>query len=334
MALASPAFVAGILLWFAISARVSASPVIGVLTQPLLGGSYIEAWYVRWLEGQGARVVPLRYDAPSAEIDNLLGKINAVLLAGGGANISEASDYGRVSAAVFRAAQKEKMPLWATCLGFEQVVLYSSEESWPGPVTAGWDSGDLLLPLNLTEDALVPPATLFNNWPESLLKTAAEQPWTWHSHHKSVSIADFSKRPKLTAFWKVLATNRDRKGLEFVSVVQAKHGRSIFATQFHPEKNAYEFDRPRSAGIAGDLPAHSAGAVEAMNFFAATFVGEARKFRGFRFEESEYWAADIRQFGTKISSSLKGSWLPPHMELYFMPAWEKSPAARSNLFTV
>ena len=41
-------------------------------------------------------------------------------------------------------------------------------------------------------------------------------------------------------FWKVLSINNDEEGLEFISTMEAIDY-PFFGTQFHPEKNAFEW---------------------------------------------------------------------------------------------
>ena len=43
------------------------------------------------------------------------------------------------------------------------------------------------------------------------------------------------------SFWEILSTNEDDDGLEFVSLMEAKGGLPIWGSQFHPEKNAFEW---------------------------------------------------------------------------------------------
>ena len=51
----------------------------------------------------------------------------------------------------------------------------------------------------------------------------------------------------MDTFWDILSVNEDVNGLEFVSTMEAKNY-PIFGTQFHPEKNAYEW-APKYPGI-------------------------------------------------------------------------------------
>lgn len=309
----------------------SFGPLIGVLAQPLdsgVSGSYIQAWYIKWLEAVGARIIPLRYDAPVNETNTLLERVHGILFPGGGAHIDEASsDYGRFGASVFHAAWKIRMPMWGTCLGFEQMMLYSSGATWPGPLTDGWDAEELFLPLNLTADV----ASLLSNWPAALRQEIAGNPWTWHMHQFGVSPEAFTQLPQLQKSWQVLATNRDRRGKEFVSLVEARGGFPFFASQFHPEKNAYEFEIPANTSIDGSLPVHSAAAVDAMSRFAFAFIDRAHNFRNFGFTQDEFWKWSIAQWPMTLAGNLKGAdWLPKHMQVFYFPPWNISFASNSS----
>mmetsp|Transcript_58173 Transcript_58173/g.188269 ORF Transcript_58173/g.188269 Transcript_58173/m.188269 type:complete len:353 (-) Transcript_58173:225-1283(-) len=297
------------------------SPVIGVLAEPLgedTPGSYLEAWYVKWVEAQGARVVPLRYDAPAAEVEALLARVNGLLFPGGGVAISEEAPYGSFSSNIFTRALQERMPVWGTCLGFEQLMLYSSGEPAPGPLTSGWASEKIMLPLNLTQQGKVSP--LLADWPEDLKRATARENVTWHFHEAGVSTSDFEKSETLSKFWHVLATNVDLRGQEFVSVVEGKDGLPFFGTQFHPEKNANEFEESSEASLPGGDSVHSAAAVEMAARMAQHFVGRARGFLKFGFTREEFWKWSIANWPMQLAGQLKQfAALPPHMQVYYFP---------------
>eukprot|EP00164_Ancoracysta_twista_P000843 GFYU01001111.1.p2 GENE.GFYU01001111.1~~GFYU01001111.1.p2 ORF type:complete len:160 (-),score=28.95 GFYU01001111.1:1036-1515(-) len=80
-------------------------PVIGVLAQPAasadaellmgqLGGikgsepTYIAGSYVKWVEGAGARVLPIPWDVEEDELMGYFRNINGLLFTGGGADIN------------------------------------------------------------------------------------------------------------------------------------------------------------------------------------------------------------------------------------------------------
>lgn len=312
--------------------RATFGPVIGVLTEPLdsdYPGSYLEDWYVRWVESQGARVVPLRYDAPEQEIDALLKRVNGLVFPGGGAAIEPSSKYGSFGLKVFNAAVQDRIPTWGTCLGFEMLMLYSSGLAGEGPLTGGWDAEKLELPLLLTDAGKA--SALVADWPDELLRAVASNNVTWHFHQSSVAIADFEKNEVLTNFWSLVATNKDRRGMEFVSVAEGKN-LPFFVSQFHPEKNANEFEQPDEGGVPGHDSVHSESAVDMANLFARHFVGRARSFRDFGFTQEEFWNASIRAWPVHNAGQVKGlEDLPTHMQVYYFPPFKATESSEAEV---
>lgn len=302
---------------------VSASvPVVAVLAQPDYPPtpgdqkSYVAASYVKWLEAEGARVVVLRYDEPQELTASILEWINGVVFPGGDGGFQD--QYGDFGRFVFTQVVKRGIPTWGTCLGFQQLVYFSSNESFPGPISPGWNStdGPTMLPLNLTSTGKH--SALFGDWPKALLQKAGREPWLWHAHHWSVSTQDFERRQVLRDFWDVLAVNSDSRGLEFVSIVKSKK-LPMFGSIFHPEKNAFEFQQP-SPELAETLPVHSASAVDVARRLAASFVAECAKFQGQKkisFQEVYKWSIHNWQ---PVYTAPLGSMFE---EQYFFPPWGK-----------
>ena len=71
-------------------------------------------------------------------------------------------------------------------------------------------------------------------------------------------------------FWTILSTNHDVNGLEFISLLEATDY-PIWGSQFHPEKNAYEWTLkyPR-------IP-HDSDSIHSAAFFAEFFVEHTRQ---------------------------------------------------------
>ena len=69
-------------------------------------------------------------------------------------------------------------------------------------------------------------------------------------------------------------TNKDREGLEFISTVEA-YKYSIYATQWHPEKNVYEWQKVD--GVPYEAINHSPDAILISQYMADFFVQETRK---------------------------------------------------------
>ena len=64
-------------------------PTVGILSIPMTvtyhknTHSYIPASYVKWIEMNNARVIPIPYDTPIGAMDMILNQVNGVLFIGG-----------------------------------------------------------------------------------------------------------------------------------------------------------------------------------------------------------------------------------------------------------
>lgn len=251
------------------------APVIGVLTQNSLthnpGKSYLAASYVKYLESAGARVVPIHYEADKANLTATFSMINGLLIPGGAQNLVDPTNPFMVAArtlydlAVESNRQGEVFPIWGTCMGFQTVSILAANS--PNVLSTGFDSENLPLPLTLTAAANT--SRLFSAAPPGLLDALATLPITMNSHHDGVTPADFAASSDLSSTFTILSTNVDRSGRAFVSTMEAKQ-LPFYATQWHPEKNAFEW-------TADENIPHSAIAVAACQFTAKFFVDQARQ---------------------------------------------------------
>ena len=82
------------------------------------------------------------------------------------------------------------------------------------------------------------------------------------------------KTPSLANFYKILSTNKDLQGVEFVSTIEANNY-PIYGTQWHPEKNAYEWGMD-SDGIPKEGINHSPQAIAVEQYMANFYVQQAR----------------------------------------------------------
>ncbi|KAM9839805.1 gamma-glutamyl hydrolase [Aulostomus maculatus] len=255
------------------------SPIIGVLSQELRSplphrAAYIAASYVKYLESAGARVVPIMIDRTVEEYKALFSSINGILYPGGGVSIVS-SGYQRAAKIFYELAieanqRGDYFPVWGTCLGFEQLTyLTSSNTKLSRTNTTG-----VPLPLNFTNEAK--DSRLFRGFPAELLDALASEALTENSHKWSLAVETYTTNAELNQFYKVLSTNTDGY-IEFVSTAEARDY-PIYGTQWHPEKNAFEW---RKAYIP-----HSPSAVQVTFYMAEFFVNEARK-NVHRFESEE-----------------------------------------------
>lgn len=250
--------------------KTNERPIIGVLAQDVFDpkpyrNSYIAASYVKFLESAGARVVPVMINKSEDEYSRLFKSINGVLFPGGGVSL-ESSGYSKAAGIFYRLALEansngDYFPVWGTCLGFELLTLLTSGEL----LLSHTNTSGIALPLDFTED--VKGSRLFKEFPEELMKSLATEPLTENSHQWSITTENFTANKKLKKFYRVLSTNTDGHN-KFVSTMEA-YDFPIYATQWHPEKNAFEWTRPY-------IP-HTPSAIKTTFYMANFFVNEARK---------------------------------------------------------
>jgi len=256
-------------------AAVNDRPILGILTQPESGngtGTYIAASYVKFLESAGARVVPVHFDASRAELKQLFGSINGLLLPGGGADLSNGTlihSAGRLLYDLAVAANDagDTFPIWGTCMGFQFLSLLAARN---GSVLCQhcYDTEGVALPLHFDEPAATK-SRLYGHLPASLKQSLASEALTLNAHHDGIAPSTFASNARLAAAFDVLSTNVDGHGRAFVSSIEAK--RYPFAgTQWHPEKNNFEWHE--GVGIP-----HSAAAVAVSQYVANFVVGMARQ---------------------------------------------------------
>ncbi|KAI4827167.1 hypothetical protein KUCAC02_030585 [Chaenocephalus aceratus] len=184
-------------------------PIIGVLAQENIpddqyahGVSYIAASYVKFLEGAGARVVPVRINRTEEEYAHIFNAINgraAKIFYDLALKANDAGDY---------------FPIWGTCQGFQQLSVLTANKN----LLTITDTKAVALPLTLTP---AQSSRLFRSFPKDLLQSLAVENITGNFHKWSLSLQNYSRNAKLKRFYKVLSTNNDGKK-EFISTMEAQ----------------------------------------------------------------------------------------------------------------
>ncbi|XP_071340750.1 gamma-glutamyl hydrolase isoform X2 [Trachinotus anak] len=249
------------------SAKRNDRPIIGVLAQDVYSPkpnqtAYIAASYVKFLEAAGARVVPVMINQTREEYKTLFNSLNGILYPGGSASIIS-SGYQRAAKIFYELAIEannngDYFPVWGTCLGFEQLAYLTSGDA----VLSRTNTTGVSLPLVFTNETK--DSRMFKGFPDELMKALASEPLTENSHKWSLALLTYDTNEELKKFYKVLSTNTDGN-IEFVSTMEA-YDYPIYGTQWHPEKNAFEWRRPYYA--------HSSSAVKTTFYMAEFFVSE------------------------------------------------------------
>jgi gamma-glutamyl hydrolase len=200
------ALVAALVASAALVGAATEAPVIGILTVPDLSGDCItiaeqlrassgrevgscfDSLYSEWIGAAGGQVVPIRYDAPPAELERLFRSVNGVLFTGGETDIRETnSTYMRAAARLFNLAvaahdSGEHVPLWGTCMGFQTLAILAAGRadaltSRGVPETnPGFDSDDISLPLDFIAKQ---GGTGWSNFAKGIVAVGGQAPLGW-----------------------------------------------------------------------------------------------------------------------------------------------------------
>ena len=252
-----------------------AVPVIGILTQPLFNSSssYIAASYVKWLEVGGATSIAIPYDASTDMVQDILAQVDGVLFPGGGAPVPEAAKE------VWRLLRKEyhprgdMVPLWGTCLGMEFIVQLAADRFGEDSILeSGYNATNVSLPLLNVERV-----GLYES--DNIYDSVVYHNITMNNHHLGVSPSRFQVTESLSRHWRITSTNMDLSGKPFVSTMEPidKHNNPIYAVQFHPEKNAFEYGFHPNTTIPYEAINHSPTAIAFSVHMVGFFVNMAKE---------------------------------------------------------
>ena len=83
--------------------------------------------YVNWVEAVGARVVPIIMNEPWEVTENKIRNLNGLIFPGGDGDCLE---WGgpMFDLAVEMNETGQVYPVWGTCLGFESMTIWASQE--------------------------------------------------------------------------------------------------------------------------------------------------------------------------------------------------------------
>jgi len=285
--------------WLSAGVAQNLRPVIGIMTQPISSDlSYLAASYVKYIEGAGAQVVPVRYDAPTANLSAIFAGLNGLLFPGGGASLALNSSYFQASQFMWNLAMNanrkgDHFPIWGTCLGFQLISVLVGNES---VLTSGFDSENYPIALTFTANATQSRLFDTSTCPSYVYNALGTKPITMNNHQDGVTPAAFVFSSAMTSFYRMMSTNVDRKGREFVSTIEGLN-MPVYGTQWHPEKNLYEWNYDEQ------IP-HSLEAVLSAQYVADFFVNEARQ-NTHQFSQEVLDELLIYNFNAVFTGSLK-----------------------------
>ncbi|CAG9770693.1 unnamed protein product [Ceutorhynchus assimilis] len=255
------------------------TPIIGVLSQETYiissyfpnatYDSYIAASYVKYLESAGARVVPIWIGQNEDYYRRVVQYTNGLFFPGGGTYFNETGGYGEAATQLYKIALEYNnkgvyYPVWGTCLGM-QVLMYAAL-SGIKDIRVDCNLRNVAVPLDFVED--YKKSRMFRNAPQDIIDILKQQNTTYNLHRYCLT-KSVLKENDLLDEWKILTTNKDINGFEFISAMEHKDF-PFYGIQFHPEKNQFEFKRNKG------FP-HTFNSIKVAQYFANFFVNECRK---------------------------------------------------------
>ncbi|KAL4239715.1 hypothetical protein ACF0H5_000519 [Mactra antiquata] len=249
-------------------------PIIGVIAQESdsnlkqYGDTYIPAAYFQYIEMGGARGVPILVQKDAEYYDKMFDSLNGILFPGGGVSLL-ISGYAKAAKIFFDKAVKaydsdgDYFPIWGTCMGFQILTAMTTGKD----LLTYFDAEDIALPLKFSSD--FEKSHLFKDLPEDVYQYLSKRNVTENFHHYGLEPSMFDATPDLNKFYRVLSTNEDRSGKEFISTMEAiKY--PIYGTQWHPEKPNFQWNTHYHIN-------HGPDAIRVAQYFASFLVDEARK---------------------------------------------------------
>lgn len=253
---------------------INHTPVIGIISQTLekemvndtrFAGyySYIMKSYVDWVEAAGARVVPLIVGEPENVTLDKIQRVNGILFPGGDGDYLE---YGRK---VFQVAKEMNdngtyLPVWGTCMGYEYIVSYISDDGWDVLNVYDYETGSMAL--EFTE---APGETKMFNWLGNKAYLFENYNLTYNAHHWGMNPDKFKTDKGLQELFKLTSISYMPDGRPFVATIESEQY-PFFGTQFHPEKATRVFREDLYID-------HSWTSIELNTHFAEFFVYQTRK---------------------------------------------------------
>ena len=251
-------------------------PLIGILSQEGApapeGFSYIAASYVKFVEAGGARAVPILVDDDEETLRAKFEAVNGLLIPGGGAGLEKGDNFHDQASKILKWAMEsfdsgEPFPIHGTCLGFQLLSILINDDD-PNTLHKDMDSANLPSKLIFTEEAYNKESGIMTVFDSDFIEVLSEKTISYENHHHGVLTTTFKNSTSLVNFFDVLATANDRQGLNYIAMMESKKY-PITATQFHPEKNAFEW-------VTTEDINHSGYGVKLMQTIANFLISEAR----------------------------------------------------------
>jgi len=291
------------------------SPIIGIVSipsdypqYPEASWSYLVGSYVKYLQQAGAQVVPVPWDLPQDEMTFLLDRLNGVLFTGGSADFDdpvtgELTPFGislnNIVQYVIKQNKNGKYyPLWGTCMGFQAIAGFIAQNLTY--LTKDCEGCHGVNKNNFWNTNYQ--SRLYSQLDKDLYRKMETANLSVFVHRYMYHAEIFENTYPLNETLKVTTFGYDTAGKKYVSSFESP-SMPIYGTQYHPEKNAFEW---RSAYPIN----HGYDAIRLQQYLANFFVNETRKNTNVFTEQETYLIDNYHPVTLKNDT---------YTSLYFLP---------------
>ena len=178
-------------------------------------------------------------------------------------------------------------PVWGTCMGF-QLLGYLTGNYDPKILTSVRGQDGVINTLDFANrDKSYLYKDLTN---DQLNKLSKGDGAVYFSHHWAITEATFNRISDLKNFWTIVSYTTSPYNEQFISSFESKKY-PFYATQFHPEKNLYEWSVYADRTQTGN---------EIIQMLSNKFVEKARQSKNKFANDNEFFAMSIYKYDAKI----------------------------------
>ena len=222
--------------------------VIGIISVPLspnkkyfkvCGDSYIASSHLRWMKKNNVEFLVIPYDTKNLKY--YFDRIHGLYLPSGGAFAGTQKQYYMACKKLMTMAKKENdkgfyFPVWGCCMGFQQMLIIADGKDNLTTLLGEFDSmKNYMTNIELTPEGKK--SRIIKGLDEDTFKKITRKNSTLNNHSMGITPKDFNNNSGISEFYKNVGTSVDRKGVEFVAIIEA-NDYPFYGVQWHPERNS------------------------------------------------------------------------------------------------
>lgn len=107
-------------------------------------------------------------------------------------------------------------------MGFQWLLLAQSHNSVAlDPPKGQMDAYNLSIPLDFVSKDVIKQSKLFGQAPQKIVDILSTENVTMNNHHYGLYTNHFQSTSVLSSFFRLISTNKDRQGAEFISTIES-----------------------------------------------------------------------------------------------------------------